>query len=35
MLQLNQGCWDVIYERGYYFHPLKQIKPVLENNTSY
>lgn len=24
MLQLNQGCWDVIYEYGYYFHPLKQ-----------
>ena len=24
MLQLNQGCWDVIYECGYYFHPLKQ-----------
>lgn len=24
MLQLNQRCWDVIYECGYYFHPLKQ-----------
>lgn len=23
-LQLNQGCWDVIYECGCYFHPLKQ-----------
>ena len=24
MLQLNQGCWDVIYECGYYFYPLEQ-----------